>query len=413
MKQFGLLGEKLSHSLSPQIHSYFGDYSYDLIEKSADELSTFFTDCHYDGFNVTIPYKKAVIPYCDELDEQASRIGSVNTIRFLNGKTIGYNTDYYGFRYLLKNNNVSVNNEKVMVLGSGGASLTVQCVLKDLNAKEIVVISRSGENNYENISKHYDANIIINTTPVGMYPDNLQSPIDLKEFKACHTVVDIIYNPLSTKLLLDAKALGIMAVNGLEMLVAQGKRAAEIFLDEENPDNKLNKTVNAIRQEFSNIVLVGMPGCGKSTVGKLLSEQLGKTFADTDALIAEKAGCSIAEIFKNKGEEYFRQLETDTILTASKQLGLVIATGGGAVLKEINQIALKQNSKVVFLKRDIESLSTDGRPLSKDISTLREMYAKRLPIYQSVSDFTVKVDNDPEITCKRIMEAINNENTCN
>ncbi len=410
MKEYGLLGEHLGHSLSPQIHSYFGNYNYSLIEKSPDELSDFFVNCPYAGINVTIPYKKAVIPFCDELDEVAARMGSVNTIRFSNGKIIGYNTDYYGFRYLLEKNNVSVEGKKVIVLGSGGASLTVCCVLEDLGAEKIVVISRSGADNYQNISRHYDADVIINTTPVGMFPNNLQSTIDLSNFTACRAVVDIIYNPLRTKLLLDAENLNIPAINGLEMLVAQAKRAAEIFLEKDIENLKIQLTVRDMLQKFSNLVLVGMPGCGKSTVGRLLAERTNKPFLDIDDLVIETAGCSIPEIFAKDGEAGFRALETEAVLNATKQLGKIIATGGGAILKDINRLALRQNSTIVFLHRALDELATDGRPLSKDLETVRELYEQRLPIYRAVSDFEVTVDKNPEVTCKRILEAINDEN---
>lgn len=413
MEAFGLLGRHLAHSLSPQIHAHFGNYTYALIEKEPDELPQFFADCTYQGINVTIPYKKAVIPFCTELDETAARMGSVNTIRFTGGKTIGYNTDYYGFYYLLHKNGIAVDQKKVIVLGSGGASLTVCCVLNDLHAKEIICISRSGADNYENLYRHYDAEIIVNTTPVGMYPNNLESPIDLNKFKKCRAVIDIIYNPLRTKLLLDAERLGIFAVNGLAMLAAQGKRAAEIFLQHSIPDTKVEQTVAAMQRDFCNLILIGMPGCGKTTVGKLLAQQLNKPFTDTDAMIVNTAGCTIPEIFAKQGEPAFRTLETQAVLQAAKQLGNVIATGGGAILKEINRSALRQNGQVVFLNRSLNGLATDGRPLSKNQEAIQNMYAQRLPLYRSVCDFEVQVDSDPNITCKRILEAITSENTGN
>lgn len=410
MKEYGLLGEHLGHSLSPQIHSYFGNYTYSLIEKNPDELSDFFANCPYSGINITIPYKKAVIPFCDELDDIAARMGSVNTIRFSEGKTIGYNTDYYGFRYLLEKNNISVEGKKVIVLGSGGASLTVCCVLEDLGAEKIVVISRSGADNYQNISRHYNADIIVNTTPVGMFPNNLQSPIDLSNFTNCRAVVDIIYNPLRTKLLLDAESLNIPAINGLEMLIAQAKRAAEIFLEKDIENLKIELIVCDMLQKFSNLVLVGMPGCGKSTVGRLLAEHTNKAFLDTDDLVVEATGCSIPEIFAARGESAFRALETEAVLNATKQLGKIIATGGGAILKDINRLALRQNSTIVFLHRNLNELATEGRPLSKDQQAVRELYKQRLPIYRAVCNFEVAVDKNPNVTCKRILEAIKDEN---
>lgn len=406
MERFGLLGGRLGHSLSPQIHGYFGDYPYDLIEKEADELAAFFAAPPYRAINVTIPYKKDVIPFCDELDDVARRIGSVNTIRFDDDAVRGYNTDYYGLRYLLEKNRIPVAGRKVLVLGSGGSAVTARCVLGDLQAKEIVIISRSGENNYENLDRHADAGLIVNTTPVGMFPKNLVSPIDLAQFPVCEAVVDIIYNPLKTRLLLDAEARGLPAVNGLEMLVAQGKRAAEIFFGRALDDALVESTVQSMEREFRNVVLVGMPGCGKSTVGRLLSKSLGKPFLDTDTMVEETAQRAIPAIIAAEGEASFRDREQAAVEEAGKQLGSVIATGGGAVLREQNRLALRQNACVVFLERPIEELATDGRPLSKDGRALEELYEKRLPLYRAVSDHAVAVDRDPEETCRRILEVL-------
>lgn len=406
MDRFGLLGGRLGHSLSPQIHGYFGDYPYDLVEKEADELAAFFAAPPYRAINVTIPYKKDVIPFCDELDDVARRIGSVNTIRFDGDAVRGYNTDYYGLRYLLEKNRIPVAGRKVLVLGSGGSAVTARCVLGDLQAKEVVIISRSGENNYDNLDRHADAGLIVNTTPVGMFPKNLVSPIDLAQFPACEAVVDIIYNPLKTRLLLDAEARGLPAVNGLEMLVAQGKRAAEIFFGRAFDDALVESTVRSMEREFRNIALVGMPGCGKSTVGRLLSKELGKPFLDTDTMVEETAQRSIPAIIAAEGETAFRDREQAAVEKAGKQLGSVIATGGGAVLREQNRLALRQNACVVFLERPIEELATDGRPLSKGGAALSGLYEKRLPLYRAVADHTVKVDRDPAETCRRILEVL-------
>ena len=406
MDRFGLLGGRLGHSLSPQIHGYFGDYPYDLVEKEADELAAFFAAPPYRAINVTIPYKKDVIPFCDELDDVARRIGSVNTIRFDGDAVRGYNTDYYGLRYLLEKNRIPVAGRKVLVLGSGGSAVTARCVLGDLQAKEVVIISRSGENNYDNLDRHADAGLIVNTTPVGMFPKNLVSPIDLAQFPACEAVVDIIYNPLKTRLLLDAEARGLPAVNGLEMLVAQGKRAAEIFFGRAFDDALVESTVRSMEREFRNIALVGMPGCGKSTVGRLLSKELGKPFLDTDAMVEETAQRAIPAIIAAEGETAFRDREQAAVEKAGKQLGSVIATGGGAVLREQNCLALRQNACVVFLERPIKELATDGRPLSKGGAALSGLYEKRMPLYRSVADHTVKVDRDPAETCRRILEVL-------
>ncbi len=406
MERFGLLGERLGHSLSPQIHGYFGDYPYTLIEKEKGELAAFFAAPGFRAINVTIPYKKDVMPFCDELDEVAARIGSVNTIRFDSDAVRGYNTDYAGFRYLLEKNGIPVAGRKVLVLGSGGSSVTAYCVLRDMQAREVIVISRSGENNYDNLDCHADAGVIVNTTPVGMYPHNLKAPVDLARFTACEAVVDIIYNPLKTQLLLDAEQQGIAAVNGMAMLVAQGKRAAEIFFDRAIDDGVVESTVRSMEQRFCNVVLVGMPGCGKSTVGRLLAEQLDKAFVDTDTLVEEMAGRPIPEIIAAESETAFRDREQQAVEQAGKQLSCVIATGGGAILRERNRQALRQNGRVIFLERPLEKLATAGRPLSKGGAALQELYAQRLPLYREVADVAVAVDDDPTVTCKRILEVL-------
>ncbi len=406
MERFGLLGERLGHSLSPQIHSYFGDYPYTLIEKEREELPAFFGNPEFRAINVTIPYKKDAMAFCDELDEVASRIGSVNTIRFDKDAVRGYNTDYAGFRYLLEKNNVPVAGQKVLVLGSGGSAVTACCVLEDMQAREVVVISRSGENNYTNLERHTDAGVIVNTTPVGMYPRNLEAPVDLEQFPACEAVVDIIYNPLRTKLLLDAERLGKIAVNGLEMLVAQGKRAAELFFDRPFDDALVDSTVRSMEERFCNVVLVGMPGCGKSTVGRLLAERLDKAFVDTDELVEQTASRPIPKIIKADGEVAFRDCEQQAVEEAGKRLSHVIATGGGAVLRERNREALRQSGVIVFLERPLEKLATAGRPLSTDEAALRAMYEKRLPLYREIADYCVAVDDDKEVTCNRILEVL-------
>ena len=403
MERFGLLGRRLGHSLSPQIHGYFGEYPYTLIEKEPEDLAAFFANPTFRAINVTIPYKKDVMAYCDELDEYAQRIGSVNTIRFDGDVVRGYNTDYTGFRYLLEKNNVPVAGRKVLVLGSGGSAVTACCVLRDMQAADVVVISRSGENNYDNLHLHADAGLIVNTTPVGMFPHNLQAPVELAAFSLCEAVVDIIYNPLKTQLLLDAERLGMLAVNGLEMLVAQGKRAAEIFFDKPIDDAVVESTVQAMVRRFENVVLIGMPGCGKSTVGKLLAERLQKPFVDTDALVVEAAGKPIPDLIAESGETVFRDAEQAAVYEAGQRLGHVIATGGGAILREANRLALAQNAQVVFLRRPPENLATEGRPLSKDKAALEALYEKRLPIYTAMADLTIDVCGDPAVTCERVL----------
>ena len=389
--EYGLIGEKLGHSFSPAIHRRLGDYDYRLVELSPQELGPFLERGEFKGLNVTIPYKKAVIPYCRELTPQARRIGSVNTIlRRRDGTLLGHNTDYDGFAYLLRRAGAQVAGKKALVLGSGGASRTVCTVLKDLGAGEVVVISRTGENNYQNLERHRDAALLVNATPVGMWPNVDASPVDLDAFPSLEGAFDLIYNPARTCLLLQAQDKGLLWANGLGMLVAQAKAAAELFLDREIPDGRVEEIAGAMAWETRSVTLVGMPGSGKTTVGRALAQKLGRRLADTDALVEEGAGCTIPELFAREGEEAFRRLEHEALCRVSGPEGLVIATGGGIVTREENLAPLRQNAAVVFLRRDLELLPTQGRPLSQR-EALEEMYRRRLPLYRRAAD--LEVDN--------------------
>ena len=404
---YGLLGLKLSHSLSPQIHAHFGSYNYRLFCREPEELDEFFQDKALKAYNVTIPYKIEAFNRCDELSETAKKIGSVNTvIRRDDGTLYGDNTDYFGFDYMSKSCGTDYNGKKVLVLGSGGASLTVCAVAKDCGASEIIVVSRSGENNYGNIDKHYDADIIVNTTPVGMYPNNGERLVDLDKFTNLSNVLDLIYNPCQTRLLLDAEELGIPCANGLTMLVAQGLRAAEQFPDAALQNKDINNVCEEMLKEQKNIVLIGMPGCGKSTVGKILAEKLHRELLDTDQEIVRADGRTIPEIFENDGEKFFRELETEAVEAVGKQLSKIIATGGGAVMKKENRDALRQNGTIIYLKKDLSLLALDGRPLSKDEDAVRKIYEARKDIYEAFADFTVEVDADAEITAERVTRCI-------
>lgn len=402
--RYGLIGKTLKHSLSPKIHKHFYDYDYSLIELEENQVETFLKENNFNAINVTIPYKETVMPYLTRIDELAQKIGSVNTIkREADGSLTGYNTDYFGFYYLLKSNGINVKNKKTIVLGSGGASKTVCAVLNDLGAKNVTVISRTGENNYQNISKHFDAEIIINTTPVGMYPDNLNTPIDLTCFKDIQAVVDIIYNPLKTKLLLDAEKRNIKFANGLLMLVAQAKMAAEIFLDKKIPDSEIERVYKILQKQTENIVLVGMPGAGKSTIARELGKKLNRVVFDTDKVIEEKEQKTIPKIFEESGEDYFRDLETTVAKETGKKIATVIATGGGIIKKQENFDALKQNGFVIFLNRNLNELSLKGRPLSTNIERLKEMYIERQPEYKKIADAEVFVQENIADTIKYIL----------
>lgn len=402
---YGLIGEKLGHSFSPYIHGELGGYDYRLIELERGELGRFLRRGAFRGLNVTVPYKKDVIPYCVWLSPEALRIGSVNTIVNDGGLLRGYNTDYYGFVYMLKKAGIKVQGKKTLVLGSGGASLTVQTALRDLGAKDVTVISRSGQDNYGNLERHADAQVIVNTTPVGMYPNVEAAPLSLDIFAQCEAVADIIYNPSRTKLLLDAETRGIPSANGLPMLVAQAKAAAELFLGQDIPDGRIDEITSIIEKRTKNIILIGMPGCGKTTVGKLLARCLGREFTDTDEIIVREGGRAIPEIFAADGEAAFRGLEHSVIAREAKRSSLVIATGGGSVLREDNREVMRMNSTVVYIRRDLDKLPSAGRPLSL-ANPLEELYRRRAPLYEKLAELTVENGSSARETADEIIRRL-------
>ena len=406
MLKCGLLGEKLGYSYSPQIHGMLGDYEYRLYEKTPAEVEDFLKNGDFDGLNVTIPYKKTVAPLCGELSPQARLLGSVNTIvRRPDGSLYGDNTDYYGFKELMRENGVDPAEKKCLVLGSGGASVTVCAVLRDLGAEEVVVISRSGPDNYENLEKHADASILVNATPVGMYPNNGKSPLDLMVFNSLDAVIDVVYNPAHTALLLQAEELGIPYANGLYMLVSQAKRSSELFTGQAIDDELQDDITDTLSAQMQNVVLIGMPGCGKTTIGKLLSEKTGREFLDIDDEVTLRAGKPIPQIFADDGEEVFRRMETEVISDFGKLSGKIIATGGGAVKNRRNYAPLHQNGQIFWIKRRLEDLPKDGRPLSLTTS-LEEMYAAREPLYDAFSDFVVFNYKAPEESANAIIEML-------
>lgn len=406
MLKCGLLGEKLGHSYSPQIHSMLADYEYKLFEKSPEELEDFLKSGEFDGLNVTIPYKKSVMPYCAELSPTAAQIGSVNTIvRRSDGSLYGDNTDAFGFESLIVHNGIEVKGKKALVLGTGGASVTAQAVLKNLGASEVVVISRKGEDNYENIAKHADAEIIANTTPVGMYPNNGKAAVDLTQFPKLSGVLDVVYNPSRTALLLQAEKLCIPCAGGLYMLVSQAKRSCELFTGKSIPDSEIDRIERVLSHQMQNIVIIGMPGSGKTAVSTMLAERLGRKIFDTDTIVSEKAGMTIPEIFAAQGEAGFRKLETEATAEVGKLSGNIISTGGGVVTVADNYELLHQNGVIVWIERDTNKLARDGRPISLS-SDLNELYAARLPLYERFAD--IKADNNGDIndTVNAIMEMI-------
>ena len=406
MLKCGLLGQKLGHSYSPAIHGMLADYDYQLFEREPEQLEDFLKNGPWDGINVTIPYKKAVLPYCAELSDTARRIGSVNTIvRRPDGSLYGDNTDAYGFESLVGKSGIDVRGKKALVLGSGGASVTVVAVLKMLGASSVTVISRSGEDNYNNLDKHADARIIANTTPVGMYPNNGQAAVDLAQFPQCEGVLDVVYNPARTALLLQAEKLGIPCAGGLYMLVAQAKRSSELFTGRSIPDSEIGRIEKVLSGQMKNIVLVGMPSSGKSTLAAALGKKLGRPVYEADALIEQEAGMDIPAIFAQYGEGHFRALETEILGRLGKLSGAVISTGGGCVTREENYDLLHQNGTIVWLQRGTEKLDKTGRPLSLK-NDLNEMYQKREPMYRRFADAAVDNNGSVEAALAQILEVL-------
>ena len=398
---YGCIGEHLPHSFSKDIHGQIGGYAYVLKELTPEELPAFMAARSFCGINVTIPYKQAVIPFLDEIDETARAIGAVNTVVNRNGKLYGFNTDLDGLTRLIRRIGLDLSGKKVLIPGTGGTSLTAAFAAERLGAREIRKISRTGRDGsltYEEaLRDHADAEIILNTTPCGMYPEPDAQPLPLEPFHRLEGVADVIYNPLRTRLVLDARSRGIPAEGGLYMLVAQAVRASEHFLDTVYPDGLTDRIYEQILRQKENIVLIGMPGSGKSAVGRILAEKTGRSLADTDQLITEKAGKPIPDIFRENGEPAFRDLESEIIRALSKQGGQIISTGGGAVLRPENVTALRQNGRLFWLDRDPEALvPTDDRPLADTAEKMKQLYRVREPVYRAAADEIIPVTGTPE-----------------
>ena len=389
--EYGLLGEKLGHSFSPQIHRDLAGYDYQLLPTPPEAVEDLFARRAFQGLNVTIPYKQTVMPLCDEVDPRAAAIGAVNTVVNQNGRLTGYNTDIDGFLYMARRAGVDMAGKKVVILGSGGTSRTARAAAGELGAREIVTVSRHGEDNYQNLSRHADAQVLVNTTPVGMYPNWGQSPVSLESFPALEGVLDVVYNPLRTALLLQAEERGLPCSCGLPMLVAQAKRAAELFTGQNIDDSRAEAVLHGLRGQLTNIVLIGMPGCGKTTVGRALAEKLGRTFVDLDEEIVRRAGMPILEIFAREGEAGFRERESVLVREFGERTGLVVSTGGGVVTRRENYIPLKQNGLLLHLRRDPAALPTDGRPLSQATAP-EELWRRRAPLYAAFADG--EIDNN-------------------
>ena len=406
MITYGLCGRTLRHSYSKIIHEYLGNSEYRLLSLEKDELYELFESKNFKALNVTIPYKQDALMLCDVVSDEAKAIGSVNTVVNKNGKLYGYNTDYSGFVYMLKRAGISLAGKKVVILGSGGTSLTARAVCRGECAKEFVVVSRHGKVNYDNISEHSDADILINTTPVGMYPDNGRSPVDINVFKNLSGVVDVIYNPNKTALVLEAVKRNIPATTGLPMLVAQAVRAHEYFFDTKLSDSAIEEVYYKCLMKTLNVVFVGMPGCGKTSVGKAYAEITNRTFLDTDVFV-EQQGMAIPEIFEKYGEDAFRDKETAAIKMLSSMSEKVIATGGGAVKRDGNVEMMKQNGVVVYLRRDLCKLSTDGRPLSQGgEERIKQLYEERHALYENAADIVIETHEDVDECAKRLYNMI-------
>ena len=408
---YGLIGEHLPHSFSKTIHEKIGDYSYELIELRPEELDSFMRRAAFKGINVTIPYKQAVIPYLDEISEQARAIGAVNTVVNRGGKLYGYNTDYFGMKALFGHAGIDPAGKKALILGTGGTSRTAYAVLTDLGASEVYRVSRSGRDGaitYEEaMQDHADAQILVNTTPCGMYPDLDGCPADLGCFPDLAGVIDAVYNPLRTTLVLEAQKRGIPAEGGLYMLVVQAVYAAELFTDRKIDNSVTESIYTEILNSKRNIVLTGMSRAGKTTVGALLAARLGREMMDTDQMIVGREQRAITDIFATEGEAYFRDAESEMIGVLAPQSGLVIATGGGAILRQENVDTLKKNGVIVFLDRPVEQiLPTDDRPLANTAAKVTALYEKRYPVYRAACDVRVVNDKSAEEVTEKILAGL-------
>lgn len=404
--EYGLIGEKLGHSYSQMIHARLADYRYELKEVAPERLDAFIEARNFRGLNVTIPYKQAVMKHCAELSPEAMEVGSVNTLIVRpDGSLFGHNTDIDGFIYMLRRGEIDPAGAKAVILGSGGTSLTARAALTRLGAREIVTASRKGPVDYAALyAEHADAEILVNATPVGMYPKNGASPVELDRLPKVRGVADVIYNPEKTALILAAQAKGIPAVSGLSMLVAQAREAAELFAGHAIPAGRVEDIVSEIGAQTLNLILVGMPGCGKSTLGQAVAAALQREFVDCDAEIVRRAGKSIPEIFAQDGEGAFRALESGVLADVCRGHGLVISTGGGAVLRAENRDAMRQNGRVCLIRRALALLPRDGRPLSASEDAVARLWEARRAAYETAADFPVENDGTVEEAAEKIRE---------
>lgn len=400
----GLVGAKLGHSFSKMIHEQLYDCDYQLFEKDEESLKKMLIDKDFDAINVTIPYKQLVMDYCDEIDEKAKAIHAVNAIVKKDGKLYATNTDFDGLKKLIQDAGIQIEGKICCILGTGGTSNTAKAVLKDMKAKQIYIAGRNKPQpiiSYQELEQYQDIQVFIQTTSVGMYPNNDEQIVDLAKFKKLEAVVDVVYNPLQTKICQQAESLGLKYVNGLKMLIVQAKVAAEFFLNQKIDDKKIEVIYQQILKQQRNIVLIGMPASGKSTIGKLLSEKSGRRLVELDEEIEKAMKMTIPEIFADFGEAKFREVESEITKKYAKETNLIISCGGGIVLKEENMKALKQNGLIIELLRT-NYIVGNNRPLNSSIEKIKEMEKIRRPLYDRYQDVQIDNQQDIEITMKQL-----------
>ena len=412
--KYGCIGEHLKHSFSKEIHNALTDYEYDILEIPKDEFADFTEKRDFSAINVTIPYKEVIIPYMHYIDSHAKEIGAVNTVVNRSGKLYGYNTDFYGMCELIRHAGIELQDKKVVILGTGGTSKTALAVAKALLAKGAIRVSRTSREDaisYEELyEKHRDTDVIINTTPCGMFPNISGCAVDISKFKNLSGVIDAVYNPLRSTMVLDAKKQKVPAEGGLYMLVAQAVRASEIFIDTKYPDGETERIFKKMLRDKENIVLIGMPASGKTTVGNILAKKMNRQIIDTDELIVRREGKAISDIFRENGEDYFRRAESDVISEVSSMTGVIISTGGGAVLKKSNVDSLKKNGRLYFIDRPLEALiPTSDRPLASTRAAIEKRYNERYSTYLSSSDVTIDASSGAEDVAEKIERNFTND----
>ena len=406
---FYLIGHPLGHSCSPELHGYFGNEDYSLKDIPEQSLKAFLREGTYDGLNITLPYKRAAVMYMDRLSPRAQETGAVNTVvKTREGLLLGDNTDIDGMERLIASIGVDIENQRVLILGTGGTAQTAHYVADRHGASMIWHVSRTGDINYENMyALCGSATILINTTPVGMYPDLYGCPVELERLSRLRAVVDVVYNPLRTTLTERARKLGLPHANGLRMLVEQARAAEQLFFSRTITDEEAEAVYTRLKLRHTNIVLTGMPGSGKTSVGKRLAAQSGRAFLDTDQLIVNACGMEIPEIFEKKGEAFFRDKETEVIRQAAGQQGIIIAVGGGAPLRETNKDYLRRNSRIYLLERSLSQLDRTDRPLSSSARVLEKMFETRMPHYLALADQTVSNHESLDHCAQLIWEDFN------